>query len=63
MIKYCDYCKVPIHYELHDGYHKIKEWNDGVIEDAKKKSMEKFDKELANEKKPKEKQRWKSLDM
>lgn len=59
----CELCGIPPHYEVHDAYHRLKEWNQGVFKDAKEKAMSKFDKELEDKKKLREKTKWKSLDM
>ena len=56
---YCQ-CGLALEDPLHYGFHKIKLWNDGVFKDARQKAMDKFDKQIADEKKKQEK-KWKSL--
>jgi hypothetical protein len=47
----------------HDGWHRIKEWNEAVWKDARQKSMDDFDKRLSKEEKrqAKKEKAWKPL--
>ena len=60
-----DYCKCGLALEdpLHYGWHKIKDWNDGVFANARKKEEEKFEKRLDKPKKKTGKESWTSLDI
>ena len=60
---YCD-CGLAVEDPLHYGFHRIKTWNEGVRDDARRKAMEKFDKQIIEEDKRRQKEKkWKSLDI
>lgn len=56
-------CGLALEDPLHYGFHKIKLWNDGVRDNARRKAMEKFDKQIADEKKKQKGKKWTSLDI
>jgi hypothetical protein len=45
---------------MHDGWHRIVEWNEGVFRDARQKAMDEFEKRVNPQPKQKSKKRERS---
>ena len=53
-------CGLATNDPMHDGWHRIVEWNEGVFRDARQKAMDEFEKRVNPQPKQKSKKRERS---